>query len=144
MSVLPTEDLVGAAAEEILAQLKTVPLIRERVFRYLPQSAQKRIAGRIASATLAKVFQRAATLLSLPELRHGDYAIDLLPDRGSRFPSRGRYVRYCHGCGANRPTHYSSDRIALVCMKCGRPTSPMREEATGDTQAPKSADRLAG
>lgn len=130
MESFPANDLLGAAAEEILAQLKAIPLVRERVFRYIPDRAQKRLAGRIAQAVLSKVFQRAATVISLQER---DFAVDVLADRGSRFPARAQYVRWCYTCKTNRPAHYSE--LALRCMKCGRPTVAMREESEDEPRA---------
>jgi hypothetical protein len=130
-----TGDLLAAATDEVLHQLRAVPLIRSKVFRYIPAKAQRRIAGRIAIAVLGRVF---GTALRSVYATDTDFAAKetrprLVPD------SPELSLRWCVHCDEERPTRYAD--LAFRCIKCNHATLRRHARHTGDEEVKRFVAR---
>ena len=116
-------ELVHSASEDVLQELRSIPIFRSKVLRYLSMRDQERIARRLTRAALRRGFMEASRLLSGPAgkvaERHGD----------------GRHGRWCPHCSALRLTVFREN--AFRCVSCSHatldhpPEPPKREPVRG-------------
>ncbi|NIM47720.1 MAG: hypothetical protein GTO22_00390 [Gemmatimonadales bacterium] len=133
-----TGDLLAAATDEVLSQLRAVPLIRSKVFRYLPAKSQRRIAGRIAIAVLGRVF---GTALKSVYATDTDFAAkETRPQLVPEDPHLT--LRWCAHCERERPTYYAE--LAFRCVKCKSATMRRRGQAPAEPEKRFTARREAG